>query len=61
MRTLEWIKNLGDVELEIELDDGKKTFNVTPAQATVILKFQEKGITFSSSVNAVKPLQSGQR
>lgn len=44
MRTLEWYNNLGSVELEVELDDGVKSFNATPAQATLILKFQEKGI-----------------
>ena len=43
MRTLEWFNNLGSVELEVELDDGVKSFNVTPAQATLMIKFQEKG------------------
>lgn len=44
MRTLEWLSNLGSVEIEVELDDGSvKSFNATPAQATLLLKFQEKG------------------
>eukprot|EP00794_Sanderia_malayensis_P015618 gene15618-17192_t len=42
MRTLEWIEHLGEVELDIELDDGQKSFKVTPAQATIILYFQNK-------------------
>ena len=42
MRTLEWFHNLGSVHLEVELDDGAKSFNVTPAQATLLIKFQEK-------------------
>ena len=45
MRQLEWLTNLGSVEVEVELDEGtSKTFNVTPAQATLLVKFQEKGI-----------------
>ncbi|XP_047135714.1 anaphase-promoting complex subunit 2 isoform X1 [Hydra vulgaris] len=42
MRTLDWINNLGSVELEVELQDGVKNFNVTPAQATLLLTFQKK-------------------
>ena len=42
MRTLEWLNNLGNVEVEIELDDGKKTFHASPAQATIILMFEKK-------------------
>lgn len=42
-RTLIWKNNLGLVNLEIELDDKQKLeFSVTPAQAAVIVKFQEK-------------------
>ena len=45
MRSLEWLSNLGSVEVEVELDEGvTKTFNVTPAQATLLVKFQEKGL-----------------
>ena len=44
MRTLDWIHNLGSVELEVELQDGVKIFNVTPAQATLLLIFQRKGL-----------------
>lgn len=58
MRTLEWYNNLGSVELEVELDDGVKSFNATPAQATLILKFQEKeewNLTdFSKEMNITK-------
>lgn len=43
MRTLNWIHALGDVELDIELDDGSKTFNVNPGQATIIMLFQDRG------------------
>ena len=46
MRTLNWIEQLGDVELDIELDDGSKTFNVNPSQATIIMLFQDKGNHF---------------
>jgi len=43
MRSLEWLNNLGSVEVEVELDEGvTKNFNVTPAQATLLVKFQEK-------------------
>jgi len=41
-RTLNWYLNVGSVELEVEVDDGMKTFHVTPAQATLLLKFQEQ-------------------
>ncbi len=42
-RTLIWKNNLGQVNLELELDDGQKLdFSVTPVQAAVIIKFQEK-------------------
>ena len=43
MRTLNWLEALGDVELDIELEDGSKTFNVNPVQATIIMLFEEKG------------------
>jgi len=49
MRTLQWLQNLGSVKVEVELGDGAegggglKTYNVTPAQATLLVKFQEKG------------------
>jgi len=42
MRTLNWLEALGDVELDIELEDGSKTFNVNPVQATIIMLFEEK-------------------
>lgn len=43
MRTLNWMEHLGEVELDIELDDATKTFKVNPAQATIIMLFQEQG------------------
>ena len=46
MRTLNWLEALGDVELDIELEDGSKTFNVNPVQATIIMLFEEKGKGF---------------
>ncbi len=46
MRTLEWVGHLGDVELDIELEDGKKSFKVNPAQANLIMLFQNKGTSF---------------
>ena len=42
-RTLIWKNNLGLVSIEIEMDDKQTLeFNVTPVQAAVIIKFQEK-------------------
>jgi anaphase-promoting complex subunit 2 len=41
-RTLIWKNNLGQVTLEIEINKQMLEFNVTPVQAAVILKFQEK-------------------
>lgn len=43
MRTLKWVDSLGVVQVQIEVEDGEtKTFDVTPAQATTIQKFQEQ-------------------
>lgn len=43
-RKLEWHKDIGIVELELEFNDGdvKLDFSVTPLQATVLLLFQEE-------------------
>jgi hypothetical protein len=41
-RTLIWKNNLGQVTIDIELNKQKIELNVTPIQAAVILKFQEK-------------------
>lgn len=41
-RTLIWKNNLGQVNIEIEINKQIMEFNVTPIQAAVILKFQEK-------------------
>lgn len=41
-RTLIWKNNLGQVSLEIEVNKQKLEFTVTPIQAAIILKFQEK-------------------
>ena len=43
MRTLQWVGHLGEVELDIELEDGTKSFKVNPGQATMIMLFQDKG------------------
>ena len=43
MRTLNWIQALGDVELDIELEDGSRQFHVNPGQATIIMLFEDKG------------------
>ena len=50
MRTLNWMEQLGYVELDIELDDGSKTFKVNPGQATIIMLFQDKGTEFLLSL-----------
>ena len=42
-RTLNWYLSVGSVELDVELEDSSKTFHVTPAQATLLLQFQERG------------------
>ena len=44
MRTLRWKPHLGLVEVEVELADRTLSFSVTPAQATAIMHFQEKGM-----------------
>ena len=41
-RTLNWVSYLGKVQLELEFDDRKLNFSVTPIQATIIHHFQEK-------------------
>ncbi len=41
-RTLIWKNSLGQVNLELEINNKVLEFNVTPIQAAVILKFQEK-------------------
>ncbi|KAG4304220.1 hypothetical protein PORY_002401 [Pneumocystis oryctolagi] len=41
-RKLSWIPNLGHVEIEIILEDRTLNMNVKPAQASIILLFQEK-------------------
>jgi anaphase-promoting complex subunit 2 len=41
-RTLEWKEKLGLVELTLDLADREIELNVTPAQATVILAFQDQ-------------------
>ena len=46
MRSLEWMRHLGEVELDIELEDGMKSFTVNPGQAMIIMMFQEKGNVF---------------
>ena len=41
-RTLIWKNNIGQVTIEVELNKQALEFNVTPIQAAVIMKFQEK-------------------
>ena len=41
-RTLIWKNNLGQVTIELEINKQLLEFNVTPVQAAVIMKFQEK-------------------
>ncbi|ODV59961.1 anaphase promoting complex subunit 2 ASCRUDRAFT_36935 [Ascoidea rubescens DSM 1968] len=41
-RELVWLPTLGTVEIELELEDRVKAFNVSPDKATVIMHFQEK-------------------
>jgi anaphase-promoting complex subunit 2 len=43
-RTLEWKEKLGLVELTLDLADREIELNVTPAQATVILAFQDQSM-----------------
>ncbi|CAI5787350.1 anaphase-promoting complex subunit 2 [Podarcis lilfordi] len=43
MRTLSWKHHLGAVCLEVELADRTLSLSVTPAQAAIILHFQDKG------------------
>ena len=44
MRTLQWKPHLGLVDLEVELADRTLSLSVSPAQATAIMHFQDKGI-----------------
>ena len=44
MRTLRWKPHLGLVEVEVELADRTLSLSVTPAQATAIMHFQERGM-----------------
>ncbi|CCJ29128.1 unnamed protein product [Pneumocystis jirovecii] len=41
-RKLHWIPNLGHVQIEIILEDRTLNMNVRPAQASIIMLFQEK-------------------
>lgn len=42
-RTLEWQKQIGTVEVEVEHGGTTLTLTVSPAQATVLWHFQDKG------------------
>ena len=44
MRTLQWKPHLGLVDLDVELADRTLSLSVSPAQATAIMHFQDKGI-----------------
>ncbi|XP_065067924.1 anaphase-promoting complex subunit 2-like isoform X2 [Rhopilema esculentum] len=50
MRTLQWVGHLGEVELDIELEDGTKSFKVNPGQATIIMLFQDKETLTTSEI-----------
>ena len=43
-RTLIWKNNLGQVTIDIEMNEQTVEFKVTPIQAAIIMKFQEKDI-----------------
>ena len=43
-RKLEWIPQIGSVALELEFQDRKLEFNVSPLQATVVMYFQDQGL-----------------
>ena len=45
MRTLQWKPHLGLVELDVELADRTLSLSVSPAQATAIMHFQDKGMS----------------
>ena len=44
MRTLRWKPHLGLVDIDVELADRTLSLSVTPAQATALMHFQDKGI-----------------
>lgn len=41
-RTLQWKPHLGLVDMELELEDRKLSFTVTPARASTIMYFQQQ-------------------
>jgi len=44
-RKLQWLPYLGNVSLTVELEDRTLTFDdLTPLQAIILYRFQEKGI-----------------
>lgn len=45
MRTLQWKPHLGLVDLDVELADRTLSLSVSPAQATAIMHFQDKGMS----------------
>ena len=55
MRTLRWKPHLGLVEVEVELADRTLSLSVTPAQATAIMHFQEKGMFHGIALYMVMP------
>lgn len=51
MRTLSWKPHLGSVTLDVELEDRVLTsFTVSPIHAAIILHFQDKSTTASTSL-----------
>lgn len=46
MRTLRWKPHLGLVNIDVELADRTLSLSVTPAQATALMHFQDKGMWY---------------
>lgn len=58
MRTLRWKPHLGLVDLDVELADRTLSLSVTPAQATAIMHFQDKGTSQRKCVTLFSLLKS---
>jgi anaphase-promoting complex subunit 2 len=52
-RTLQWRKNLGSVELDLEFGEKVVSLTVPPIQAVIITRFQEKSSWKLSSLSSV--------
>lgn len=49
-RKLQWLKSLGKVQIELELQDRTLEFEVAPIYATIIHNFQQQGKFFLYNV-----------